>query len=71
MENLGPMPLSMAAMHYRPRAQYNIAKGYYTMESANDMKAHTKTYGSFIDMLKWTVPLLVAITAVVVVLIAS
>lgn len=41
------------------------------MESANDMKAHAKTYGSFIDMLKWTVPLLVAITAVVVVLIAS
>ena len=41
------------------------------MESANDRKAHEKTYGSFIDMLKWAVPLLVAITAVVVVLIAS
>lgn len=41
------------------------------MESANDMKAHTRTYASFIDMLKWTVPLLVAITAVVVMLIAS
>ena len=41
------------------------------MESANDMKAHTRTYGSFIDMLKWTVPLLLFITAVVVVLISS
>lgn len=41
------------------------------MESANDMKAHKKTYGSFIGMLKWTIPLLAVITAVVVILISS
>ena len=41
------------------------------MKSANDMKAHTKTYGSFIGMLKWTIPLLAVITAVVVMLISS
>ncbi|MBX7541076.1 aa3-type cytochrome c oxidase subunit IV [Qipengyuania sphaerica] len=41
------------------------------MESANDRKAHEKTYGSFIAMLKWTIPLLAVITAVVVVLISS
>lgn len=41
------------------------------MESANDMKAHARTYDSFIATLKWTVPLAVAITAVIVVLIAT
>ena len=41
------------------------------MESANDHKAHEKTYGSFIDMLKWAVPLLAIITAIVVILISS
>lgn len=41
------------------------------MDSANDRKAHEKTYGSFIGMLKWVVPLLAVITAVVVVLISS
>ncbi|EDL48915.1 aa3-type cytochrome c oxidase subunit IV [Erythrobacter sp. SD-21] len=41
------------------------------MNSANDRKAHEKTYGSFIGMLKWTVPLLAVVTAVVVVLISS
>ena len=41
------------------------------MESANDRKAHEKTYGSFIGMLKWVVPLLAVITAVVVLLISS
>lgn len=41
------------------------------MESANDRKAHEKTYGSFIDMLKWVVPLLAIITAIVVILISS
>ncbi len=41
------------------------------MDSANDMKAHKRTYGSFIDMLKWVVPLLAVITAVVVILISS
>nr|WP_280638318.1 MULTISPECIES: aa3-type cytochrome c oxidase subunit IV [Qipengyuania] len=41
------------------------------MGSANDRKAHEKTYGSFIDMLKWVVPLLAIITAVVVILISN
>ena len=41
------------------------------MESANDMKAHVRTYDSFIDTLKWTVPLLIAIVAIIVVLIAT
>ena len=41
------------------------------MASGNDMKAAEKTYGSFIGMLKWSVPLIIVITAIVVVLIAS
>ena len=40
------------------------------MESANDMKAHEQTYGGFIGLLKWSVPLLAAITLFVVLLIA-
>ena len=41
------------------------------MDSANDRKAHEKTYGSFIGMLKWSVPLLAVITVVIVLMIAS
>lgn len=41
------------------------------MEPANDMNAATKTYGSFIGMLKWSVPLIAVITAVIVVLISN
>ena len=41
------------------------------MESGNDMKAHSKTYGSFIGMLKWAVPVIVIITAVVVIMISG
>lgn len=41
------------------------------MDSANDRKAHEKTYGSFIDMLKWIVPLLAIITALVVIMISN
>ena len=40
------------------------------MESANDMKAHQKTYGGFIGLLKWTVPLL-AIVTLLIILISS
>jgi len=40
------------------------------MDSANDMKAHAKTYGGFIGLLKWSVPLL-AIAALLVILIIS
>ncbi len=41
------------------------------MASANDMKAATKTYDSFIANLKWSVPLIAVITAIVVILIAD
>lgn len=40
------------------------------MASANDMDAANKTYGSFIKNLKWIVPLLAVITALIVVAIA-
>ena len=40
------------------------------MESANDMKAHEKTYGGFIGLLKWTVPLVAAIGLLVILLIS-
>ncbi len=39
--------------------------------AANDMKAAEKTYSSFIGTLKWSVPVILLITAVVVVLISS
>lgn len=41
------------------------------MDSANDMKAHGRTYGSFIGTLKWSVPLIIFITAIVVILISD
>lgn len=41
------------------------------MKSANDMKSATKTYDSFIANLKWSVPLICVIVAIVVLLIAS
>jgi hypothetical protein len=41
------------------------------MDSANDMKAHSKTYGSFIGMLKWSVPLIAILALLVVILISE
>lgn len=41
------------------------------MASANDMDRAKSTYGSFIGMLKWAVPLIAVIAAVVVILIAD
>ncbi len=41
------------------------------MNSANDHKAHNRTYDSFIGMLKWSVPLIAVITLLVVILIAE
>ena len=41
------------------------------MASGNDMKAHASTYDAFIGMLKWTVPLTAAISALVVLIIAT
>lgn len=42
-----------------------------SMEPGNDMKAHSKTYGSFIGMLKWAIPVIAIITAIVVILISG
>ncbi|MEO6153458.1 MAG: aa3-type cytochrome c oxidase subunit IV [Croceibacterium sp.] len=39
-------------------------------DTANDMKAHAGTYGSFIGLLKWAVPVIAVIVLVVVLLIA-
>ena len=41
------------------------------MASANDMKSANKTYDSFIASLKWSVPLIAVIAAVIVVLISN
>lgn len=40
------------------------------MESANDMKTHENTYGSFVGMLKWSVPLLFVLVMLVIFLIS-
>jgi len=41
------------------------------MASATDMTAAEKTYGGFISMLKWAVPLICVITMIIVMLIAD
>ncbi|GAA3792707.1 hypothetical protein GCM10022600_12280 [Qipengyuania pelagi] len=41
------------------------------MESRQDMKAANRMYESFIASLKWSVPLIAAIAAIVVILIAT
>lgn len=40
------------------------------MASGNDMKFHNATYTGFLSLLKWTTPIILIATAVVVVLIA-
>lgn len=39
--------------------------------ASQDMKAAEKTYGSFIGMLKWSVPAIAIIALIVVILISS
>ena len=39
-------------------------------QSANDMKAHEQTYGGFITLLKWSLPVIIVITIAVVLVIA-
>ena len=39
-------------------------------QSANDMKAHEQTYGGFIGLIKWTLPIIIAIVVLVVILIS-
>ncbi|MFN3510497.1 aa3-type cytochrome c oxidase subunit IV [Tsuneonella troitsensis] len=41
------------------------------MATGNDLKAHEGTYGGFISLLKWSVPILAIITLLVVVAIAE
>ncbi|HYD25038.1 MAG TPA: aa3-type cytochrome c oxidase subunit IV [Croceibacterium sp.] len=40
------------------------------MASANDMKAHERTYGAFIGLVKWTIPPTLLIVLVVILLIS-
>jgi hypothetical protein len=40
------------------------------MASANDMKAAQKTYGGFITLLKWSVPILAILTLLVILIIS-
>ena len=40
------------------------------MDSAHEMKAHEKTYGGFIGLIKWTLPV-IALTVIVVVLLIA
>lgn len=62
----------LSARHARDRsALTETYAGNESMETANDMKAHGRTYDSFIGLLKWSVPLIAVITAVVVVLIGN
>jgi hypothetical protein len=51
-------------------AQQRNQQDYVQMASANDMKAAEKTYGGFITLLKWTVPI-TALIALFVILIIS
>lgn len=39
-------------------------------QSANDMKAHEQTYGGFINLIKWSMPPIIAIVALVVLVIS-
>jgi hypothetical protein len=39
-------------------------------QSANDMKAHEQTYGGFIGLIKWSLPIIVAIVILVVLVIS-
>lgn len=41
------------------------------MASGNDMKAASATYGSFISLLKWSVPAIAIIALIVVILISG
>jgi len=41
------------------------------MASGNDMQAHRKTYGAFMNLLKWTLPLIGLIALFVIVQISS
>lgn len=41
------------------------------MATGNDMKAHQGTYGGFISLLKWSVPITAILTLIIVIAIAE
>lgn len=41
------------------------------MATGNDIKAHEGTYGSFITLLKWSVPIIAVIALIIVILISN
>ncbi|MFM5906293.1 MAG: aa3-type cytochrome c oxidase subunit IV [Novosphingobium sp.] len=41
-----------------------------TMASGNDMKAHEATYGGFLGLLKFSIPVVIVITVIVLALIS-
>ncbi|ANY20117.1 Bacterial aa3 type cytochrome c oxidase subunit IV [Tsuneonella dongtanensis] len=41
------------------------------MATGNDMKAHKGTYGGFITLLKWSVPLIAILTILIIIAIAE
>jgi hypothetical protein len=41
------------------------------MATGNDMKAHKGTYGGFVTLLKWSVPILALLALLIVILIAE
>ena len=40
------------------------------MDSAQEIKAHEKTYGGFVGLIKWTIPPILLIVLVVILLIS-
>ena len=40
------------------------------MDSVQEMKAHEKTYGGFISLLKWSLPPILVLTLIVILLIS-
>jgi len=45
-------------------------RSFGVAQSANDMKAHEQTYGGFIGLLKWSVPILALLTLLIIVVIS-
>ncbi len=39
------------------------------MADSNDIKAHVQTYGGFLGLLKWSIPIIAVVALVVVILI--
>jgi hypothetical protein len=64
--------LSGRAGRDRTRANQTIYQGQaHAMATGNDIKAHEGTYGSFITLLKWSVPIIAVIALIIVILISN